>query len=191
MNQVEQNMAMAMNAISMKAKLEKEAEESKKEKVPNFFDRERQRKFDDPNNSAYENAKALGKADAIAFLNSATSEHHLQHKASFARFRDEFGLDARKVEDYFVAKKCEEKKAFPFDLQDPTYINTLKAKYKPTGNVTREKMKLYDNFCNALDEKHSRVGTRGDAEWVKNYTSNYCLQPNDQVLNLREFQPMP
>jgi hypothetical protein len=186
---MQQTMATLMNANTVRAKLEEKADEDKKEKELSFFDRERQRKYDDPQNSAYENAKALGKADAIAFLNSATSEHHIQHKASFARFRDEFDLDAKKVEDYFVAKKCEEKKAFPYDLEDPNYSRTLKLKYKPSSDSTKEKMKLYDNFCNALDEKHSRVGTKGDAEWVRNYTSNYCLKANEADMNLKSFQP--
>ena len=50
------------------------------------------------------------------------------------------------------------------------------------------KQKMYDNWVDALTEKHNRCGYAGDEAFVRHSASTYCLTPNDNDQQLRDFQ---
>lgn len=180
---------LAPATAKLKAEAKAAAEIKASVKEPTFHDKERARMAADPENNAHKGAVALGKKRAADFLESALNTHHIQHKGNFEVFKSQFNMDPKALEDDYVAKACDELNAHEFEKSDPNYENTLKLKYKPFDNPTITKMKIYDNFCNAVDEKHKRIGYQGDKNFVESYASTYCLTPNNSTINFREFQP--
>jgi hypothetical protein len=117
------------------------------------------------------------------------SPHHLQHDANWKKFKDEFNLDEKKVEKYFIDKYANKIGASEFEWEDQNYVRNLKLKYKPTENITAVQQKLYENFCRALDANHFQLGYHGDKAFVEAYSLKYGLLPNQRNSQLMAFEP--
>ena len=62
----------------------------------------------DPANGTLIQAIARGQKSASDFIKAASDSTHPNHKNAFPEFRNKFDLDARKVENHFVAVASKE-----------------------------------------------------------------------------------
>jgi hypothetical protein len=149
-------------------------EDKKEEKERTFHQKEIDRMNADPENKTYMVAKELGMKLSNDFLKSATDTHASNHEQCFDRFKYEFGLDSKKVDDYFIDEACKNLNAREFEKSDPNYEENLLKKYRP---------------CEAMKEKWTKRGYRGDRAFVSAYTGKYPVIANDLSVSLKEFEP--
>lgn len=184
-------MQASMNANSMKAKLEKE-EEEKKVKAKNedlsFHEKEVMRMQNDPNNVIHQAAIAIGKKNAEEFINSALDRNHPDHNKNFPVFRDVYGLDTAKCSQDFIDKSCSDMKTRAYEKKDPAYEANVLRLYKPVGNVTTMKQKLYQNFVDGASDKWKKSGYQFDSDYIDKLAKNYILQRNEGLSDLKDFQ---
>ncbi len=183
-----QNLNKMLGMVQAKYTQEiQKAENSVTKKEDTFFDNQRQMQWEDPDNTPYLKAIEIGKLQAKHFISTIHDSSHPEHEQNFAKFKNEYGMDARKCQDAFIENYCAVSKVAPYSHEDKAYEQHLIRKYKPQGEVTSEVLAFYKNFSKALEDKWSKVGYVGDRTFVEAYTSKYGLkeQPNE----LRDFQP--
>lgn len=186
-----QSLSNAMNAVKAKANIEQKNQpkpvDPKAKK--SFHQNEREKMAADPDNLAYQNARASGKADSAIFMASVMNANDPKHEEAFATFKYSYNMDARQAEEDLVNKVCEARKVAPYEQVDPAYEANVFKKHQPTGNVTRESLAFFDNFKSTMQAKWFERGYSGDKAFVDDYTSKYNLPPNDNKIELRNFQP--
>jgi len=180
-----QSLNSAISAV--KAQVKKPEENKEPEK--SFHQKEREREAADPENTAYKTAVNLGKIRSADFIKSAHDRFSKDHDKCLERFKDEFELDHKKVEEHFINEACAELDAHPYEKKDPAYEENIFRKYKPSGDVPAARHKFYDEFCDAMREKWMRRGYSGDAAFIDAYCHKYPVLPNDHISSLKEFQP--
>jgi hypothetical protein len=180
-----QTLASLLGTATAKAGNAKKEEEREK----TFHEKELDKMREDPANQKLVQAKAIAKASADSFMKSCTDTQDRNHKDNFMQFKNEFELDVKKVDEHFLNKICSEMNAREYEKKDPNYEANLKRKYKPVGITAPMQMTIYSNFCADLDDKHARVGYKGDAKFCKNYCETYGLAPNDNIIDLRNIVP--
>ena len=182
-----QTIATVLNAVKTFSK-SAEPSPTLKEKGITFHQNQLANKIADPDNRDYAHAKALGLARASSFLKSATNPSDKDHESSLDLFKDKYDMDARKVNEDFVDLACTELDAHEYEVQDLGYEQNLFKKYKPSGNLTHEKLAFFENFQNAMREKWDKAGYRGDKKFVEDYVDKYGLEADNNNVDLKAFQ---
>ena len=98
-------------------------------------------------------------------------------------------MNSKYLEDDCVRQACDELNAYEYEMRDPAYEDNIMKKYKPVGEVTPEKMKIVDSFFDELRKKWLRQGYKGDRTFIDTFTNKYSIKPNDNVQQLKDFQP--
>ena len=98
-------------------------------------------------------------------------------------------MDPAKAEADIISSYCKDAGARPYEFNDPAYEANVLKKYRPTGNLTKDKLACFEMFTEKMKDKWFEGGYVGDKAFAAATASNYGLEANNSTIELRTFQP--
>jgi hypothetical protein len=188
---VNNNLSGLFRVTSSKVKSEVENKKETGKKELNYFEREMARYQSDPANGKVIQARARGLHNPSNFLKSACDSKDPDHNRNFNLFKSGYDLDARRVENAYIAKAMTEMGASEYEFQDKPYEDRVIKKFKPSviSDVTQEHMlNLFKEACQA---KWNAKGYKNDSSEIPALASRFGLVANSQSAELKNIELKP
>jgi hypothetical protein len=145
-----------------------------------FFTKELARKIKDPANQAYASAVALGKADAMKFIQDLGSPERPGHESALDKWVNKYKKDEAALYEDCINRSCSKYNAYPYMLKNITYENAVKKLFaRPIR--TEAEAAAQAGFYEELTKRWGGFGYRNDSNEVPKLAAKYGMTMNNSV----------